>query len=87
MLPEGGTVSIAGGRSGNMLHIEVRNPIPPQPDAQSRYSEREGNRMALENIGQRLALAWPGRARVEVEQSASEFCARLVFPYEEPVSG
>jgi two-component system sensor histidine kinase AlgZ len=78
MLPQGGTVSIAGARHGDMLRIEVRNPIPPQ----SGYSEREGNRMALENIRQRLELAWPGRAHVEIEQSEGEFCARLVFPAE-----
>ena len=78
MLPQGGTVSITGARDGAMLRIEVRNPIP----AQAGYSEREGNRMALENIRQRLELAWPGRARVEIEQAEGEFCARLVFPAE-----
>jgi two-component system, LytTR family, sensor histidine kinase AlgZ len=83
MLPQGGTVSIVGHRSGDMLQIEVRNPIPVQPG----YSEREGNRMALENIRQRLELAWPRRARVEIEQTNGEFCARLIFPAEEPNSG
>ena len=76
MLPGGGSVSIVGKRVGGMLHIEVRNPIL----AQAGYSDREGNRMALENIRQRLELAWPGRARVETEQSGGEFCARLIFP-------
>src|SRR4030095_12808589 len=75
MLPDGGTVSIVGRRVDGMLQIEVRNPIP----AQQGYSEREGNRMALENIRQRLELAWPGRARVETEQSAGEFCPRPLF--------
>lgn len=77
MLPEGGRVSIVGRRNGDTLEIEVRNPIPPQAG----YGEREGNRMALENIRQRLELAWPGRARVETEQLDGEFCARLIFPY------
>lgn len=83
MLQQGGTVCIVGRRRGDMLQIEVRNPIPSQPG----YSEREGNRMALENIRQRLELAWPGRARIETEQSQAEFCARLVFPADEAVSG
>jgi two-component system, LytTR family, sensor histidine kinase AlgZ len=82
MLPQGGTVSIIGRRAGYMLQIEVRNPIP----VQAGYSEREGNRMALENIRQRLGLAWPRRARVETEQTNGEFCARLIFPMEEAVS-
>ncbi len=65
-----------------MLQIEVRNPIP----AQAGYGEREGNRMALENIRQRLELAWPGRARIETEQDGGEFCARLIFPYAERIA-
>ena len=77
MLPAGGTVTITGRRRDHDAEIEVRNPIP----AQSGYGEREGNRMALENIRQRLELAWPGRARVETHQEAGEFSARLVFPY------
>jgi two-component system sensor histidine kinase AlgZ len=79
MLPGGGAVSIVGKRVEGMLQIEVRNPIPAQPG----YSEREGNRMALENIRQRLELAWPNRARVDIRQEGSEFSARLVFPYAE----
>jgi two-component system sensor histidine kinase AlgZ len=76
-LPRGGEVSIVGRRDEHSVSIEVRNPIL----AQSGYSEREGNRMALENIRQRLELAWPGRARLETDQTAGEFCARLIFPY------
>ena len=76
-LPRGGEVFIVGRRQGDQVHIEVRNPI----QAQAGYANREGNRMALENIRQRLELAWPGRARVETEQREGEFCARLIFPY------
>jgi two-component system sensor histidine kinase AlgZ len=83
MLPGGGAVSIVGKRVDGMLQIEVRNPIP----AQQGYSEREGNRMALENIRQRLELAGTGGARIETEQSGNEFCARLIFPADEAVSG
>jgi two-component system sensor histidine kinase AlgZ len=76
-LPRGGEISIIGRRDDHLVRIEVRNPIL----AQSGYSEREGNRMALDNIRQRLALAWPGRGRLETEQTEAEFCARLIFPY------
>lgn len=79
-LPAGGTVTISGKRVQECIEIEVRNPIPAQPG----YGEREGNRMALENIRQRLELAWPRRARIETSQGNAEFCARLVFPYAEP---
>jgi two-component system sensor histidine kinase AlgZ len=78
-LPNGGTVSIVGRMQGNLIQIEVRNPIKPQ----SGYGDREGNRVALENIRQRLELVWPGHARIDASQQGSEFCARLVFPYTE----
>ena len=29
-----------------------------------------------------LELAWPGRARIDTQQTNGEFCARLVFPAE-----
>lgn len=79
MLPGGGTITISGTCRDNRIEIVVRNPIPLQHN----YSEREGNRMALENIGQRLELAWPGRARIETRQDGGEFCAKLIFPYTE----
>ncbi len=79
MLPGGGTVTITGRLVEGQIEIEVTNPVPPQ----SGYGEREGNRMALENIRQRLELAWPGRARVETRQERGEFSARLIFPYAE----
>ncbi|MET0498899.1 MAG: histidine kinase [Steroidobacteraceae bacterium] len=79
MLPAGGTITIVGTFHDGRIEIEVRNPIPVQHN----YVEREGNRMALENIGQRLELAWPGRARIETRQEGTEFFARLIFPYTE----
>jgi two-component system, LytTR family, sensor histidine kinase AlgZ len=81
MLPLGGTVSIRGRLVGTEVHIEVRNPIASGPT--NGYAERDGNRMALENIRERLELAWPGRARIEVEQGVHEFCARLILPHTE----
>jgi two-component system, LytTR family, sensor histidine kinase AlgZ len=75
-LPGGGTVRISGRQVGSMITIEVCNPTP----VQTGYSDREGNRLALENIRQRLEVAWPGRARIELEQREGEFAARLHFP-------
>lgn len=79
MLPEGGTVHIRGALVQDRIEIEVRNPVVTQQG----YREREGNRMALENIRQRLELAWPGRARVETDLVDAEFRAKLIFPFTE----
>jgi two-component system sensor histidine kinase AlgZ len=82
MLPAGGLITITGSLHDERIEIEVRNPIPLQHN----YRDREGNRMALENISQRLSLAWPGRARVETRQDNGEFSARLIFPFAEAVA-
>lgn len=79
MLPAGGTIHIRGELVQDRIEIEVRNPVV----AQQGYREREGNRMALENIRQRLELAWPGRARIETELVDGEFRAKLIFPHTE----
>lgn len=79
MLPAGGTIHIRGELVHDRIEIEVRNPVVTQQG----YREREGNRMALENIRQRLELAWPGRARVETDLVAGEFRAKLIFPFTE----
>jgi two-component system sensor histidine kinase AlgZ len=79
MLPTGGTIHIRGALVQDRIEIEVRNPVVRQQG----YGEREGNRMALQNIRQRLELAWPGRARVETELVDAEFRAKLIFPFTE----
>lgn len=82
-LPEGGTVTITGRHNGDVLHIEVRNPI-----AESTHEPaRPGNHMALTNIRERLELAWPQRASVDTWLEGREFCARLTFPYAAADSG
>jgi two-component system sensor histidine kinase AlgZ len=79
MLPAGGTIHIRGELVQDRIEIEVRNPVLKQQG----YREREGNKMALENIRQRLELAWPGRARIETDNVDDEFRAKLVFPFTE----
>jgi two-component system, LytTR family, sensor histidine kinase AlgZ len=41
---------------------------------------RSGNRMALDNIRQRLELAFPGRASVEVADRDATYKVTLRFP-------
>lgn len=79
MLPAGGTVHIRGRLVNDRIEIEVRNPVLTQQG----YGEREGNKMALENIRQRLELAWPGRAHVLTHVADGEFHAKLSFPFTE----
>ncbi len=58
--PDGGEVCIELRQSGEQLLIRISNPLPPQHSP-----NRPGNRMALENIRERLNLAFDGRAKIE----------------------
>jgi len=79
-LPEGGTVSIEGKLvAKDRVRITVRNPLPiGQPDRQ-----REGNRMALNNISERFGLAYGHRASVRYGLSGQHYEVILEFPLTE----
>jgi two-component system sensor histidine kinase AlgZ len=76
-LPGQGVVEIDGRRDGELLTITIVN---PRPDTGS--PSRSGNRMALENIRERLVLACDSGARLDVAPSAGAFSVPLVFPYQ-----
>lgn len=82
-LPQGGTVTVSSRFDGTMIELEVRNPLP----SGNAMTERRGNRLALDNIRQRLDLAWPGQSLVDVSQENGEYRVRLAFPYQEEGTG
>ena len=58
-LPRGGVVTVVGRAADGMISIEVANPVSVRA-----RSTRPGNRMALDNIRQRLELVFSARAAV-----------------------
>jgi two-component system sensor histidine kinase AlgZ len=74
-LPEGGIVTVHGRTVDETIEIEVSNPVPPE-----RRPARSGHRIALDNIRQRLELAYPGRSSVEVDDAGDTYRVRLRFP-------
>jgi len=78
-LPQGGTVDVRGRLDDGAILLEVTNPKP----AGAPPAPRRGHRMALDNIRERLELAFPGRATVTVDDAASRYTVRLRFPYAE----
>lgn len=76
LLPQGGTIAVTAGVEGDALLVEVRNPLPPRLET----ADRAGNRMALDNIRERLALAFGTRARLEVSETAGTHTVRLWLP-------
>ena len=75
-LPEGGTVLVEGHLDGEEVTIEVSNPV-----SQTARAVRSGNRMALDNVRQRLELVFPGRSSVVVDDADGDvYRVRLRFP-------
>jgi two-component system sensor histidine kinase AlgZ len=79
-LDRGGTVTVSGRVVDGRVEIVVTNPVAP---ARADAAERPGNRLALENIRQRLALAYDEAATLAVEQPEGEYRVTIRFPYRE----
>jgi len=73
---EGGTVTISGEVAGGQITIVVRNPLEADPP----LAARDGNRLALANIRERLALMYGERALLKSGRFDNEFIVTLRFP-------
>lgn len=76
---EAGTVRICFTRNADELHIDVANPC------MGRYAGQGGNRMALANIRERLALYYDLEARLETNEvtlanGLQEYRVHIVLP-------
>lgn len=71
----GGTVHVRGECSGELISVIVRNPLAGTQD------RRTGNRLALENIRERLTLLYGERALVKAGRFGDEYIVTLRFPY------
>jgi two-component system, LytTR family, sensor histidine kinase AlgZ len=72
--PEGGTVTISGEVNAGQVTIVVRNPIGQG------VSFRDGNRLALANIRERLSLMYGERALMKSGRFDAEYIVTLRFP-------
>jgi two-component system sensor histidine kinase AlgZ len=75
--PSGGVVKISGRRRGDMISITVSNPRPQSAN----QAGHAGNRIALNNIRQRLELAFGKRASLEVVEDPESYQVCLSFPF------
>jgi len=78
--PGGGTVTVTGELAGSLITIVVRNPVGDYE------SEREGNRLALANIRERLGLLYGERGLVKSGRFGNEFIVTLRFPHVEKLN-
>ncbi len=74
-LTGGGCIEISGEENHQRLQIVIDNPVP-----QANPQRRSGNRIALNNIRERLHTLYGARAGLEVEQTGQRYRTRLFFP-------
>jgi two-component system sensor histidine kinase AlgZ len=72
---EPGTISIVISRAAEQMHLVLRNPYRPDGD------HHAGNRMALANIRERLALHFDAEAGIKTLANADTYEVRIVIPY------
>jgi two-component system, LytTR family, sensor histidine kinase AlgZ len=75
--PDGGVVTVTGELASGLVTVVVRNPVA------ERQSEREGNKLALANIRERLSLMYGERALVKAGRFDAEYIVTLRFPHVE----
>jgi two-component system sensor histidine kinase AlgZ len=73
--PEPSTVQIAARREANALIIEIANPSSP-----AGVAPRAGQRIAVDNIVQRLALIYGEQASLKLGEEGDRYVARLRLP-------
>jgi two-component system sensor histidine kinase AlgZ len=77
-LPEPGTVEIDGHCKADMVYISIRNRLPI-----TKFQSEPGNRIALDNIGERLILALGSRARLSRAIDQTHYQVSVAFPLTE----
>ena len=78
-LERGGTVTVSGRVAGRQLEITVTNPVAEDGGG----SDRAGNRLALDNIRQRLRLAYGEEGALEIAREPGVYRATVRFPHQE----
>ena len=74
--PDGGVVTVTGEFNKGMITIVVRNPVPL-----ANLTVRDGNRLALANIKERLDLMYGESATVKAGRFDDEYIVTLRFPF------
>ncbi|HEC16823.1 MAG TPA: sensor histidine kinase [Sedimenticola sp.] len=75
--PGGGAILITGRYRRRKVNLSIRNTQPPAGGG----GHSKGNRMALDNIRQRLDGAFEGEARLTMSEVEGDYQVRLVFPH------
>ena len=74
-LPKGGTVTVSVELEGPHVQIEITNPM-----SDTSYEHKQGNRMAIDNIRNRMTALYGPEALLTTDISEGFFTARLIYP-------
>ena len=77
----GGAIEFEIEDQGGSIGIAISNPLVEDNSG----NRRKGNQMALDNIRERLALAYGGAASMSVDESETRYTVRLTIPKAEAV--
>ena len=77
-LPDVGVVEIEGRRKGNMVYLSVRNQLPIR-----KFKSEPGNQIALDNIRERLELAFGASASLSRAIDQTHYQVSIAFPVRE----
>jgi len=77
-MPSGGRIQVHIAQRGNRLQMQVENPLP----ANGRVSHHRGNRVAHENIRERLRLAFGRAASLEIDDRGTAYRVSVQLPLE-----
>ena len=80
-LPDGGTIELSIDQSDASIVITISNPVATRQQP----NHRKGNRMAVDNIRERLALAYGGAASMALNETDSRYTVTLTIPTMEAV--
>jgi two-component system, LytTR family, sensor histidine kinase AlgZ len=73
--PQPGVITVAGALDGKLIRIAVTNPLPP-----AGMASRPGHGLALENIRERLELAFGRDGTLTVDTEPGRYTVTVVFP-------
>ena len=76
-LPEGGTVDVKLRYDGEIVHVDITNPVPP-PESRGLS---KGNQMAINNINSRLSVLYGNSAALDVEERGDCYVTTLRYPF------
>jgi two-component system sensor histidine kinase AlgZ len=74
----GGTIGIDGHLYDNEIYISISNPLAKQKNAE----QRAGNKIAQDNVRQRLAAIYGETGKLSVQEDANDYIITVIFPYQ-----